>query len=189
MWSHDSDHVGLTHQTFWNSDFVTELLIPDKKVFFSFKWLEIDGFKVLKWKNRVISHQKLNITRRPTFMEVQTAFSPPRQLFKSKMRTKSEEKTHIFACRWAPMHHDEYGLWFAIWIFFWTIKQNSTAISIFFRYIETAVISKSSVGINNTCIVDAQTLKLVILHPASSNATPFCWLSFWSTRSSSPLRR
>ena len=27
-------------------------------------------------------------------MEVQTAFSPPHQLFKSKMRTKSEEK-HI----------------------------------------------------------------------------------------------
>ena len=132
MWSPDSDHVGLTHQPFWNSDFV-RALNPWQEGLFSFKWLEIDGFKVLKWKNRVISHQKVNITRRPTFMEVQTAFSPPHQLFKSKRRTKSEEKTHIFAYRWAPMYHDEYGLWFAIWIFFWAIKLNSTAISIFFR--------------------------------------------------------
>ena len=134
---------------------------------------------MFKWKNRVISHQKVNITRRPTFMEVQTAFSPPHQLFKSKMRTKSEEKTHIFAYRWAPMYHDEYGLWFAIWIFFWAIKLNSTAISIFFRKLRRqCCLNQVWELTTHACIVDAQTLKLVILHPASSNVTFFCWLSF-----------
>ena len=134
MWSHDSDHVGLTHQTFWNSDFVTELLIPDKKVFFSFKWLEIDGFKVLKWKNRVISHQKVNITRRPTFMEVQTAFSPPHQLFKSKMRTKSEEKH-------TSLHIDDPLKW-RVWVVICNVvflrgnqARQHCRLNIFFRYI------------------------------------------------------